>query len=56
MRENDPRALASKARKIDHEQLKQALEASSRGKFVAIEANSGDYFYRKEGDNENTKL
>jgi len=56
MRENDPRALASKARKIYHRQLKQALGVSSRGKFVAIGVNSGDYFYKKEGSNENTKL
>jgi hypothetical protein len=25
--------------------LKQTLEASSRGQFVAIEVNSGDYFF-----------
>jgi hypothetical protein len=44
MGENDHKALAAKAREIYYEQLKQTLEASSRGQFVAIEANSGDYF------------
>jgi len=44
MGENNHKALAAKARKIYYEQLKQTLEASSQGKFVAIEVNSGDYF------------
>lgn len=36
--------LAAKAREIYHKQLKQTLEASAHGKFVAIEVESGDYF------------
>ena len=44
MGKNDHKALAVKERKIYYKQLKQALEASSQGQFVAIEANSGDYF------------
>ena len=44
MGENNHKALAAKARKIYYEALKRTLEASSRGQFVAIEANSGDYF------------
>jgi len=38
------KSLALKARKIYNEQLKQALEASCRGQFVAIDADSGEYF------------
>ncbi len=41
---NNHKVLASKARKIYHERLKDNLEAKSRGQFVAIEADSGDYF------------
>jgi hypothetical protein len=44
MGENNHKTLAAKARKIYYEQLKQTLEASSRGQFVAIEVNSEDYF------------
>ena len=38
------KALAIKARRIYHEQLKGTLEACCRGQFVAIEVDSGDYF------------
>jgi len=44
MGENNHRALATKARIIYNERLKQSLEASSRGQFAAIEVNSGDCF------------
>ena len=38
------KTLAIKARRIYNEQLKGTLEACCRGQFVAIEADSGDYF------------
>lgn len=44
MGENNHKALAMKGRKIYAERLKQKLEASSRGQFVAIEVDSGDCF------------
>lgn len=44
MGENNHKALAIKARKIYDERLKQTLEASSLGQFIAIEVDSGDYF------------
>jgi hypothetical protein len=44
MQKNNHKALAIKARKIYNERLKQTLELSSRGQFVAIEVDTGDYF------------
>ena len=36
--------LALKGREIYNKSLKQVLEPKSKGKFVAIEVESGDYF------------
>ena len=44
MAENNHKALAVKGRKIYAERLKQNLETSFHGQFVAIEVDSGDYF------------
>ncbi len=37
-------SVAERARELYHEHLKQTLEASSFGQFVAIEVESGEYF------------
>jgi hypothetical protein len=44
MEGNNHKSLAIKAKEIYNEQLKQALEKSYRGQFVAIDADSGEYF------------
>ena len=41
---NGYRTLAMKARRIYNERLKRNLESCCRGQFIAIEADSGDYF------------
>jgi hypothetical protein len=37
-------SIAQRARRLYNERLKQTLEASSFGQFVAIEVESGEYF------------
>ena len=44
MEVNKHKGLANKARKIYNGRLRQSLESSNRGHFVAIEVESGDYF------------
>jgi len=44
MKRDNHKVLVSKARKIYNERLKDTLEAKSHGQFVAIEADSGDFF------------
>ncbi len=44
MAENNHKTLAAKARKIYNDRLKINLESCCRGQFVAVEADSGDYF------------
>jgi hypothetical protein len=44
MKGDNHKALAVKARKIYNERLKPTLEASCHGQFVAIDADSGEYF------------
>ncbi len=44
MKVNNHKDLAIKARKIYNGQLRQSLETSCCGQFVAIEVESGDYF------------
>jgi hypothetical protein len=44
MTKNGNKASAVKAREIYNERLKDSLEPCCRGQFVAVEADSGDYF------------
>ena len=39
-----PEQIAEKGQKIYNEKLKTTLEASSQGKFVAIDVETGEYF------------
>lgn len=44
MRGRNSEALAARGRKIYNDRLRQALEKSAYGLFVAIEVDSGNYF------------